>query len=1366
MHLFYGKSVKVVIVLVLFANFAKGCGRFSVKGLHRIRPSIININRLFASKRRILRANAKPLPPFLQGNDEENFNAEDKDFEREEDEWNLGDEEDIYEEKNVRLDPEIIQAIGGIDGEDWANAWAEEQNALSEYEKEQIDLIKRAAGKPEVIKLLQDNSAHLSVPLIAAAFPFPLDDYQLHSVRTLLQNASLVLSAPTGAGKTVAGEAAVYAALAKGKRVFYTTPLKALSNQKFLDLSKALGPEKVGLSTGDVRQNVDAQVVVMTTEVYRNMLYSRDRDGGREEGRLDSVDAVVLDEFHYMNDEDRGTVWEESVINSPTDVKLVALSATMANPDQVKAWIEKVHGPCNLVLSTNRPVPLRFGYCDRWGILPLFNGPKSIRGKGFFRQRPCEEELAQSILNRPGKKRMLSRKQISKLRSQEKLNPEILSREARKKRIFLRSVKGDESGALRRFKRAQTPPMGLVTRELRKSRLLPAIVFIFSRKGCEEAAKDVVAHVDALTNEAEKAEIGRRLLEFERKSPGIVNPERQWMVREGVATHHAGLLPVWKAFVEELFQDGLLKVVFATETLAAGINMPARTTVISALARRRGEGVAMLTSSELRQMAGRAGRRGKDTVGYSIVLKSRFRGPQDAHRLVRKDAEPLKSKFTPTYGMVLNLLSMLTIEEARNTVANSFGSFLRSIRMEKRAEKRAKQEKIAKEIVGDIDPEEFIKYNKMRFKLKEEMKALEYLTAQSLSQTREYVTEMLQWAPVGTPILIPGASNDHVSALLLDDGGRTLPPYLVALGKDNRFYIIPDTEVLAVDFDHPVDMLPQEAQTLLNGLRRPPWVSYNDDPPMYSERSEAPDTMEWIDAIPTVAAPEDAPEVIAQKSRVEKLEGEMKASPFHDTPRKKRIIKAFKFLRKLEEENAEKERQRQAQIELRGDVGGAELRSSFLWNQFLNLSQVLNKYGFLEGMTTTKDLGILGAGVKGDNELWISLALLELDNMFWDQGIQPQHLAAALAAIVSYEPPPGSADMPKWLQASDDAMDIIDYLGREVAGPLEVQQLNHRVTLPINLETYYAGLVEAWALGEDWMSLSEGSGMQEGDLCNLLRRTLDLLRLIPRLPTLSRAFKRQARSAIKMIGRYPITDMVTYEIQPEEVLSEEEKKILDQEENSTVDPAITEKVEVAESENNLNPGMTAAGNTNSTVEERSEMITIASSDDRPPPRASELSGTSSAIEGEDEDVDEDEKRLRSVALRSKQRKSWQSNDDYYDTLLDIVSSDSKQKETSNIMNDKKDKNIEDFMLYDTDDLDDDDEDDSLFDDDDEEDDMFSSKKDGDSLSKMLEDDFRGFSPSAEQNVSQNKKKKGSGDVVQDLLDLLGDNDPTDDKNDW
>jgi len=1279
----------------------------------------------------------------------------------------VDEEED--EESNlakVALSEAMLKAMGGEGGENWQSAWEAEVEALSEEDKQAIKRVRALAGTPEVIEELIANQDRLSVPLIEAAFPFPLDDYQVQAVRTLLDDRSLVLSAPTGAGKTVAGEAAVYIALAKRKRVFYTTPLKALSNQKYLDLCRSLGAERVGLSTGDVRQNVDADIVVMTTEVYRNMLYAessgaRRREKEREqadkagiaspgeedaidEGRLSLVDSVVLDEFHYMNDQDRGTVWEESVINAPNTTKLVALSATMANSEEVRSWIDLVHGQCNLVLSTNRPVPLRFGYCDRWGILPLFVNPKALRGRNFFTQEPIESEKRPSLMDGAVG---FGDKKAKKARKGMKLNPEILSREQKKKREFLRNT-DDPNGALRRFRRAQTPPMGLVVRELRKYRLLPGIIFIFSRRGCEDAAKDVVAHVDGLTNEKEKQEIAERLRAFEARSPGIVNPERQWMVREGVATHHAGLLPVWKSFVEELFQDGLLKVVFATETLAAGINMPARTTVISALARRRGEGVAMLTASELRQMAGRAGRRGKDSVGYSVILKSRFRGAQEAFTLVKKRPEALKSKFTPTYGMVLNLLSSVSVEEAKRSVANSFGSYLRAKRIAKRERRMEYQIALAREIVDGIDQDQFLAYNKLRHKLKAEKRALGYLIEQSREAIREYNADMLQWAPVGTPILIPGETpqgedrgmdENAISALLLDDGGRTLPPYLVALGSDNRFYILPDTEIISVDFEHPVDIVDSEASDLLSGLRKPPWLAYNSEPPMYVEVSQNPKTKSWAHRIPKLDSPPIPPEVIAQQSRVEKILKEMEASPIHPLPHKNRIMKAFKFLRKANEEDTSSTRLDSGRgsekdvgnslgdnVENGVDNSSAEgvsqqgLRDSFLWNQFLNLTQVLNKYGFLEGMEATKDLGALGAAVKGDNELWISLALLELDNLFWDQGLEPQQLAAVIAALVSYEPSAGAGDLlPQNLRLSAESDDLISHLDLNVRAPLELQQENHNVKVPVNLETHYAGLVEAWALGENWMELSEGSDMQEGDLCNLLRRTLDVLRLIPRLPTLSRAFKRQARSAVKMVGRYPITDMVTYELQAEELTDQE-----------TVEDTFT------------------------IGEDSQAQIDAGSKGDAPPPRAMGMvedvtfsSPTNSVSDSFDYD-EASERRLSRAAGRGESG---------FEELIRIVESNSRGKRQD--QPDEVDEYLED---------EDDDEDDSLFgndldDDDDFDEDSYEANDQNDD-----EPDKSGNPGAFRSSFSDKRRRKSANDAVNELLNLLQDDEDESSprKNDW
>jgi superfamily II RNA helicase len=453
-------------------------------------------------------------------------------------------------------------------------------------------------------------------------FGFELDDFQLEAINHLEEGKSVVVSAPTGAGKTVIAEYAVEQALRANKRCFYTTPLKALSNQKFYDFRQKYGEEKVGLLTGDVSVNRDASVVVMTTEVFRNMLYGTILGDVRR--NLKDVSAVVLDECHYMNDAERGTVWEESIIYCPVDIQLVGLSATIANGEELTTWIDETHGPTELVFSDFRPVPLRFYYFGDRHLYPLLNP-----GGGVNTQ----------LKSRFGKGRKMQR------------DP--------KRRVKVGNL---------------TPNPGDVLAVLSSRNMLPAICFLFSRRGCEDAMQR--ARGIPLVNAEEEAELRRSIDSYIEANPNLANHPHLPYLYESMSVHHAGMLPSWKAMVEKLFQRGLLKVVFATETLAAGINMPARTTVISSLSKRGDEGHRELRASEFLQMSGRAGRRGMDEVGHVVVLHHPFESVEDAARLATAPADPLSSRFTPSYGMVLNLLQRHTLDEARDLIEHSFGQFL------------------------------------------------------------------------------------------------------------------------------------------------------------------------------------------------------------------------------------------------------------------------------------------------------------------------------------------------------------------------------------------------------------------------------------------------------------------------------------------------------------------------------------------------------------------------------------------------------------------------------------------------------------------------------------------------------------------
>ena len=522
-------------------------------------------------------------------------------------------------------------------------------------------------------------------------FDFIPDDFQKEAFDCIDNGKSVVVCAPTGAGKTCIAEHAIHRALDENTRLFYTTPLKALSNQKFYDFGKKYGEGNVGLLTGDTSINREAPIVVMTTEVFRNMLYNT--NFGNTKDNLKDVKYVVLDEVHYMNDEQRGTVWEESIIYCPTNVQIIALSATVANSQQLCDWINTVHAGTEHIYTDFRPVPLRHYYFDSskpFDILPLLTPD----GK----------------LNR-------------KIKPEKKMS--FHSRQAKKQN----SVKD-------------------VINVLHKKEMLPAIFFTFSRKKCDENMEKC-ANINLITNEEAK-QIRAEIQEFLKEHTYLENNKNLEYLYNGVASHHAGLLPAWKLLVERLFQKGLIKVVFATETLAAGINMPARTTVISAISKRTDSGHRMLTANEFLQMSGRAGRRGMDKIGYVVVMGTQFQTPDEVADLVRSSSNPLESQFSPSYSMVLNLLQNLELDQAKELILKSFGYFSSNDRLKPIILQQLNCEQTLSKLRSEKCPhgltnEDFIEFNRLKEKFIVYRKLTRTLEKQAKQKGNKNAPEVLEY---------------------------------------------------------------------------------------------------------------------------------------------------------------------------------------------------------------------------------------------------------------------------------------------------------------------------------------------------------------------------------------------------------------------------------------------------------------------------------------------------------------------------------------------------------------------------------------------------------------------------------------------
>lgn len=480
-------------------------------------------------------------------------------------------------------------------------------------------------------------------------FEFELDSFQIEACQALAAEQSVLVAAPTGSGKTVVGEFAVHLALARGSRAFYTTPIKALSNQKYRDLVARYGQDQVGLLTGDTQINSDASVLVMTTEILRNMLYENS-------AAIENLTHVVMDEVHYLADRSRGAVWEEVILHLPDPVKIAALSATVSNAEEFGSWLTQVRGTTTLIVEESRPVPLDQFVITRNELLPLFTSKGTVNHE------------------------------LVKLRANDD-KAERLGRSATARG----SNRGNRNQHRRKRSRGQAPrrdrargsgfvPRVRVAEKLAKLDMLPAIGFIFSRAGCEQAVNQVLKSPVRLTTPNEIAAIRNfiqdRCSVIPRHDLNALN-YYDWCaaLEKGVAAHHAGLLPLFKEVVEELFSRGLIKLVFATETLALGINMPARTVVLERFIKWNGMAHVELSAGEYTQLIGRAGRRGIDAQGNAVAVWHAELDPQTLAGLATTRTYPLNSSFQPSYNMAINLLGKLELSAAKSLLQDSFAQY-------------------------------------------------------------------------------------------------------------------------------------------------------------------------------------------------------------------------------------------------------------------------------------------------------------------------------------------------------------------------------------------------------------------------------------------------------------------------------------------------------------------------------------------------------------------------------------------------------------------------------------------------------------------------------------------------------------------
>ncbi len=591
----------------------------------------------------------------------------------------------------------------------------------------------------------------------ASGYPFGLDEFQLSACHSLAQGNSVLVAAPTGAGKTVVGEFAVHLALRAGVKCFYTAPIKALSNQKFHDLVARYGADTVGLLTGDNSINGDAPIVVMTTEVLRNMIYAGSVT-------LDKLGYVVMDEVHYLADRFRGAVWEEVIISLPRTVRLAALSATVSNAEEFGEWIAAVRGDTEVIVDEIRPVPL-------WQQVMVGN-----------RLYDLFVDDGQTVVN-----------------------PELV-RLARDSERWERHRGGDRRRGRSSRKDRRTPWRSDVVAKLDSDGLLPGITFIFSRIGCDAAVRQCLTSGLSLTQSHERELIRRiveaRTIDLPHEDLAILGYD-DWVdgLMKGVAAHHAGMIPRFKEVVEELFQQGLVRMVFATETLALGINMPARTVVLERLVKYNGEAHVDITAGEYTQLTGRAGRRGIDVEGHAVVVWHPDLDPASLAGLASTRTYPLRSSFRPSYTMAVGLVARMGKSRARDLLETSFAQFQADRSVVGLAAAIRKEQATAQGYLSGLSCHlgDFEEYSRLRHELSQREKSINRERGQ---QHRLDVEQALRSLRIGDVITVRSGRRPGPAVVVAVDHPTQGPAHPTVVTLDRRM-----RRISAAEFSDPIVVL-------------------------------------------------------------------------------------------------------------------------------------------------------------------------------------------------------------------------------------------------------------------------------------------------------------------------------------------------------------------------------------------------------------------------------------------------------------------------------------------------------------------------------------------------------------------------------
>ncbi|GLW99662.1 DEAD/DEAH box helicase [Microtetraspora sp. NBRC 16547] len=867
-------------------------------------------------------------------------------------------------------------------------------------------------------------------------YDFALDEFQIDACEALEAGDGVLVAAPTGSGKTVVGEFAVHLALEQGRKCFYTTPIKALSNQKYNDLVRRYGATKVGLLTGDNSVNGEAPIVVMTTEVLRNMLYAGS-------GTLAGLGYVVMDEVHYLADRFRGAVWEEVIIHLPESVRVVALSATVSNAEEFGEWLGEVRGDTTVIVDEHRPVPLWQHMLVGNRLYDLF----ANEGDGVLRINPNLMRISRD---------------------------EARLAQARGRRGYSRPRRGPVSNR---------PD---IIEKLDAEGLLPAITFIFSRAGCDTAVVQCLYAGLRLTTEQERHEIRQIVDERTAHLPDedlAVLGFLEWRdcLERGLAAHHAGMLPAFKEVVEELFTKGLVKAVFATETLALGINMPARSVVIEKLDKWNGETHADLTAGEYTQLTGRAGRRGIDVEGHAVVVWQPGMDPVGVAGLASTRTYPLRSSFRPSYNMAVNLVGQVGRARARALLEDSFAQFQADRAVVGLARQLRKSEQALEGYAEAMTCHlgDFQEYAALRRRLSDRESEL---SRQRGAARRAQAVRSLEELKPGDVIRVPGGRRAGL-AVVLDPGvnvrGEGPSPLVLTAGKQVK-------RLSPADFPVPVE--PVERIRIPKG--------FNARAP--KERANLVSTMHAKIGDRDLGKPPRAKDHAAEDEEILQLRRRLRQHPCHGCDEREDHARWAERYHKLLRETEG----------LRRRVEG---RSNVIARTFDRVCGVLDQLGYLEGETVTQEGRRLA-------KLYTELDLLTAECLragLWER-LDPAELAACVSSLIYESRQSDDARSPQI--PAGEAKEALAAMIR-LWGELESIEEDHGLSFVREPDLGFVWVAFRWAKGHSLDAVLTDGDLAAGDLVRWMKQLLDLLGQLRDAAPIGSKVKENANKAIDALRR-------------------------------------------------------------------------------------------------------------------------------------------------------------------------------------------------------------------------------------------------------